>query len=156
MSIRLLHFLTFFACRISEQPVTKGWVNMVELSSRKEKKKKRKPFRWLNDWVCWRSSNSTGSQLSPQTGEHSWITVGLFRSWFKRDSSVSRKGKPKIGLKHRNKVDVELRLLKDNVASSHNQWTFYFQLSLFFFCLDFQFVGISKARRSPSGLRCWQ
>lgn len=41
----------------------------------------------------------------PLTGEDGWITVGLFGSWFKSDYSVSRKGKPKIGLKHRNKVD---------------------------------------------------
>lgn len=59
------------------------------------------------------------SAKSTQTGEGVWINVGLFRSWFKSDYSVTRKGKPKIGLKHRNNVDVERRLLKDNVASSH-------------------------------------
>lgn len=59
------------------------------------------------------------SAKSAQTGEGVWNTVGLFRSWFKSDYSVTRKGKPKIGLKHRNNGDVELRLLKDNVASSH-------------------------------------
>lgn len=47
------------------------------------------------------------------------LLVGLFRSWFISDYPVTRNGKPKIGLKHRNKVDIKLRLLKDNVASSH-------------------------------------
>ena len=81
------------------------------------------------------------------------LLVGLFRSWFKSDYPVTRNGKPKIGLKHCNKVDKKRRLLKDNIAFSH---IISLSLSFIFFGLDFKFVGIGKERRSPSGLRCWQ
>lgn len=97
-----------------------------------------------------RTATGYSTKSFTQTGVD--LLVGLFRSWFKSDYPVTRNVKPKIGLKHRNKVDIKLRLLKDNVASSH---IISFSFFLFFW-LDFQFVGISKARRSPSGLRCWQ
>lgn len=76
---------------------------------------------------------------------------GLLRYWFKRDYSGTRKGKPKIGLKHHNEVDIELRLLKDKVASSHIINEPLFLVFSYFMCLDFQ-LGISRVSRSPSGL----
>lgn len=137
-------FSYFFACRIREQPVTKGWVKMVELN--RGRKKKKKPFRWLNDWVCQWTWYSTGLHLRLVFG----LLVGLFRSWFKSDYSVTRKGKPKIGLQHHNNVDMELRLLKDNVASSHiiNEPLFSLFFLFFFCCLNFQF-GYQQSETKP-------
>lgn len=59
------------------------------------------------------------------------LLVGQFRSWFKCNYPVPRYGKPKIGLKLRNKVDIKLRLLKDNVASSHIISLFFFWVLIF-------------------------
>lgn len=91
-----------------------------------------------------RTATGYSTKLSTQTGETclvywlDYLSLGL-------KVTVTRNGKPKIGLKHCNKADIKLRLLKDDVASAHIIFFFFF-LS---FWSGFSFCGYRQSETEP-------
>lgn len=78
------------------------------------------------------------------------LLAWVFRSWFKSRHFVTRKGKPKIGLKHIIKSRCWSEGYQDNVVSSCHAAEERLELSGVSVC------GCRLIKTQPSGLRYWQ
>lgn len=78
------------------------------------------------------------------------LLAWVFRSWFKSRHFVTRKGKPKIGLKHIFKSRCWSEGFQDNVVSSCHMTEERLELAGVSVC------GCRLIKTQPSGLRYWQ